>query len=499
MGGENPAEKALILLRTRLCDPNFIFRPLCESSDSNYSKLKFLVSSSITEGCNNSILLLGPRGSGKIAVLGLVIGDLLQEYPDSITVIRLSGLLHSDDADENCALKASFDENSQFLIAMLRLLEHILLLSPDSSLPTDYVVEFNTKLQVSFSDYCYHGTRFRAVSNMDLQSGMLSLESFKTALSNIQRLPKMECIKDCSILELYLLICMKRLEVKEQNSYNFTAVMKEYKCVHDSFQTSDYYAKNVCLRAFEHLLQRGLIEFMDNRGQNQSVEYRPVKLLISFQQLLEGLKSYRSCPLSRYASSPKSKPALRFFRWVQSHPDVTRSEFVFCVMLEILARNHMILQGRKFIKARELFDEMLHNGLDPDRFAYNTPIVGELGLGDPPKAFNMQAKGFPPDLFIYNVFVDVICKLGNLKEAYIMVQKMIRNDLVPDHRIASMYFSEMQEKRVLPNIVTYNALINGLCKVMRMDQAYEFFTQMEEKGQSYSVTSCIHSLELYSK
>lgn len=45
-----------------------------------------------------------------------------------------------------------------------------------------------------------------------------------------------------------------------------------------------------------------------------------------------------------------------------------------------------------------------------------------------------------------------------------------------------MYFSEMQEKRVLPNVVTYNALINGLCKVMRMDQAYEFFTQMEEKG-----------------
>ncbi|PRQ40250.1 putative origin recognition complex subunit 4, P-loop containing nucleoside triphosphate hydrolase [Rosa chinensis] len=404
MGRESPAEKALILLRTRLCDPNFIFRPLCESSDSNYSKLKFLVSSSITEACNNSILLLGPRGSGKIAVLDLVISDLLQEYPDTITVIRLSGLLHSD---ENCALKeisrqlctehqllfskmASFDENSQFLIAMLRecglahktiifvldefdlfalgkqrllynlldalqsvtsqavvigvrcgsafgkrvisrfsnrkllflppskediqrLLEHILLLPTDSGLPTDYVVEFNTKLQNILADERFEEIintylnidstikdflryLFRSVSNMDLQSGMLLLENFKTALSNIQRHPKMECIKDCSILELYILVCMKRLEVKEHNSYNFTTVMKEYKSVHDSFQTSDYYAKNVCLRAFEHLLQRGLIEFIDNRGQNQSVEYRPVKLLISFHQLHQGLKSYRSCP-----------------------------------------------------------------------------------------------------------------------------------------------------------------------------------------------------------
>lgn len=66
---------------------------------------------------------------------------------------------------------------------------------------------------------------------------------------------------------------MKRLEVKEHNSYNFTTVMKgefqilvfyllslcfrlhviyvtEYKSVHDSFQTSDYYAKNVCLRVW---------------------------------------------------------------------------------------------------------------------------------------------------------------------------------------------------------------------------------------------------------
>lgn len=64
---------------------------------------------------------------------------------------------------------------------------------------------------------------------------------------------------------------MKRLEVKEQSLCNFNAVMKgnfcyvflilitlysltwlpyfaEYKSVHDSFKTADYYARNVCLR-----------------------------------------------------------------------------------------------------------------------------------------------------------------------------------------------------------------------------------------------------------
>lgn len=36
MARENPAEKALGLLRSRLCDPNFAFKALSHSDDSNY-------------------------------------------------------------------------------------------------------------------------------------------------------------------------------------------------------------------------------------------------------------------------------------------------------------------------------------------------------------------------------------------------------------------------------------------------------------------------------
>lgn len=52
------------------------------------------------------------------------------------------------------------------------------------------------------------------------------------------------------------------------------------------------------MQAFENLLQRELISFADNRGYSQSVEFRPVKLLISHVELHQGLKSYRSCPVS---------------------------------------------------------------------------------------------------------------------------------------------------------------------------------------------------------
>ncbi|GAB4829871.1 origin recognition complex subunit 4 [Ancistrocladus abbreviatus] len=338
MGG-NAGEEALILLRSRLCNPEFIYSHLSASPDSNYSKLKSMVSGSVTEACNNSILLLGPRGCGKAAVMELVIRDLLTEYPDMISVIRLNGLLHSED---NCALKeiarqlclehqlsfskmASFDDNSQFMIAMLRecglahktiifvldefdifaqgkqrllyslldamqsvtsqaavigiscrmdadqllekrvrsrfshrkllfsppskedlekLLESILSLPVDSTLPRDYAVKFNMELQKMLAERkfkeiidkllesdstVHHFLRFLfvAVSSMELKSGLLSVKNFEAALSSLGRQPKLEYIKDCSLLELYLLVCMKRLEAKEQNVYNFNSIMEE--------------------------------------------------------------------------------------------------------------------------------------------------------------------------------------------------------------------------------------------------------------------------------
>ncbi|KAK2999082.1 hypothetical protein RJ639_022813, partial [Escallonia herrerae] len=268
-----------------------------------------------------------------------------------------------------------------------RLLKHILLLPPDSTLPQDYIVEFNTRLLVSFSlttilnkltinklrnhvyaytFFCYPVScgkkfldglqnilagerfkdimdklsnsdptinnllRFSAVCFMDLKSGFISHENFKAALSSIQRQPKLECLKDCSILELYILVCMKRLEVKEQESYNFNAVMKGLPQIcspslnYTSQSTEVYTSLSRHLTiihavyaygsvttdraliyldavftlqvAFEHLLQREVIVFLDNRGHSQSVEFRPVKLLLSPHELYQGLKSYRSCP-----------------------------------------------------------------------------------------------------------------------------------------------------------------------------------------------------------
>ncbi|RCV26775.1 hypothetical protein SEVIR_5G276200v4 [Setaria viridis] len=400
------ASQAQAVLRGRLCDPGFVHSALRSSPDTNYSKLKYLVASSVSEACNNSVLLLGPRGCGKAAVVDMVLEDLKKEHPDAISVIRLNGMLHSDD---NCATKeiarqlclehqlsfskmASSDDNTEFIIDMLRecglahktilfileefdlfaqgkqrllyslldamqsltsqavvigvscrldadqllekrvrsrfshrkllfvpssledtqrLVEHLLILAKDSGLPAKYITDYNSRLTNIFSDKKFKGIlnslmdadattsnilRFLAVSYMDMESGFLSMESFLKALSSLQRQPKMDSLQDLSILELYILVCMHRLEDKEQSSYNFTSIMKEYRSIQDAYKTSDKYASTVCFRAFEHLLDRELISFGDNRGRNQALEYRPVKLLISSRELAQSLKLNTTCP-----------------------------------------------------------------------------------------------------------------------------------------------------------------------------------------------------------
>ncbi|KAH0899291.1 hypothetical protein HID58_048859 [Brassica napus] len=220
----------------------------------------------------------------------------MQSVTSQAVVIGISSRLDADQLLEK-RVRSRFSHRKILFLPPSReevdsLLEHLPSLPADSSFPSGYVSQFNEKIKVLIST----SNQFRAVSSMNLESGILSLETCKAALSSMQRQPKLEAVRDCSILELYLLVCMRRLEVKEQSLYNFISVMKEYKTIHDSFQTSDYYAQNVSLRAFEHLREREVICYAENRGQSQTGEYRPMKLLILASELHQGMRSHACCP-----------------------------------------------------------------------------------------------------------------------------------------------------------------------------------------------------------
>ncbi|PKU82669.1 hypothetical protein MA16_Dca018827 [Dendrobium catenatum] len=293
------SEKALDCLRRRLCDSSFVYSAFKSTPAGNYSKLKFLISNTITEACNNSVLLLGPRGCGKGAVVDMILEELKDEFPEIISVVRLNGLLHSDD---NFAVKGKQRLLYSLLDAMQTLTSQSVVIGISCRLNILGDKKFKEILDVlssvdnTISNICrflYH-----AISWMHFESGSLTLDGFKNALSCMQRQPMLDKLQGASVLEFYILVCMNRLGSREQNSFNFNSIMKEYKAIQDAYKTSDNYSWSVCLRAFEHLIERELISFLDNRMRSLSIEYRPVRLLLSSQELHQGLKSNSFCPVS---------------------------------------------------------------------------------------------------------------------------------------------------------------------------------------------------------
>ncbi|OAA60784.1 Zinc finger, FYVE/PHD-type [Cordyceps fumosorosea ARSEF 2679] len=65
--------------------------------DEASDKVKQLIEQTVLAGEGNSMLLIGPRGSGKTTLVENTISELSQEYRQDFHVVRLSGFIHTDD------------------------------------------------------------------------------------------------------------------------------------------------------------------------------------------------------------------------------------------------------------------------------------------------------------------------------------------------------------------------------------------------------------------
>ncbi|XP_061534982.1 origin recognition complex subunit 4 [Phycodurus eques] len=121
-------------LRERLCHGQLPRR--LEASEAQHKHLLGLLTRTAIHGESNSVLIVGPRGSGKTALLKCVLRDLLQEkeVQKNLLQVQLNGLLQTDD---RIALKeitrqlnlenvvgdkvfGSFAENLVFLLEALK-------------------------------------------------------------------------------------------------------------------------------------------------------------------------------------------------------------------------------------------------------------------------------------------------------------------------------------------------------------------------------------------
>lgn len=70
--------------------------PLKHVADE-YAKVKGLLHQTVTAGEGNSMLLIGPRGVGKTALVNSVLADLSHDHANAFHTIRLNGFLQTDD------------------------------------------------------------------------------------------------------------------------------------------------------------------------------------------------------------------------------------------------------------------------------------------------------------------------------------------------------------------------------------------------------------------
>ncbi|KAK8671948.1 hypothetical protein V6N13_038529 [Hibiscus sabdariffa] len=116
----------------------------------------------------------------------------------------------------------------------------------------------------------------------------------------------------------------------------------------------------------------------------------------------------------------------------------------------------------------------------PDVVAYNMIIHALCRVGNFNKARflleQMELPGFrcPPDVFTYTILISSYCKFSMQTGC----RKAIRRRLYE----ANHLFREMLFKGFVPDVVTYNCLIDGCCKTNRIERALELFEDMNKRN-----------------
>ncbi|XP_024529267.1 origin of replication complex subunit 4 isoform X4 [Selaginella moellendorffii] len=241
--------------------------------------------------------------------------DLLQSPSSQAAVIGISCRLDADQLLEK-RVRSRFSQRKILFLPppseeITRFLEAVLVIPVDSSANlAQHANAFNAKisawLQMETTKELVNKLAALDSSPRNIIDSVFRnlLDYLKNTKSTTPKHPPTICaLADLSVLELFLLTSMKRLENKERDTYTFNSVFKEYQ---DGYKSSDSYSKKAAYKAFEHLLERELIGYSDGRAVSTLSHLRPVKMLISFEELEQGLEASPICPatLRQWYSQP---------------------------------------------------------------------------------------------------------------------------------------------------------------------------------------------------
>lgn len=153
--------------------------------------------------------------------------------------------------------------------------------------------------------------------------------------------------------------------------------------------------------------------------------------------------------------------------------------------------------------AASLFDDMLANGVAPDRAAFSLLLhVYSSHLHLPAAAHSvllwMTGLGLPPTPIDYTDLIFSFCRAGRLHNAFQLLDEMraLNYPLTPhafapilkavcdnaDIQAADALISSMRSSGCLPDVVVYNIYIHGLCKIGDFDAVERVIYESARNG-----------------
>ncbi|KAI8377566.1 origin recognition complex subunit 4 C-terminus-domain-containing protein [Radiomyces spectabilis] len=142
---------------------------------------------------------------------------------------------------------------------------------------------------------------FDPVTKLTAEEPLLQVIHFQTADMMQRTDSKTEMLKGVSLLELILIVSMKKLMERDISVFNFQMVYDEYKEFMSSTQVRGMgfgmklYKRAVALKAFENLQAFELVCPTEQIGKRPK-EFRMAKLMLEQAQVTEAVYKYKDCP-----------------------------------------------------------------------------------------------------------------------------------------------------------------------------------------------------------
>ncbi|KAK8617487.1 hypothetical protein V6N13_080401 [Hibiscus sabdariffa] len=127
-------------------------------------------------------------------------------------------------------------------------------------------------------------------------------------------------------------------------------------------------------------------------------------------------------------------------------------------------------------EAKRLLAAMVNKGISPDMYVLNaliTPLCKDGKIQEAISLFNlMTQKGIKPDVATYNILIRALCKFG-------------------EWSLAKKFFTDMIGYEISPDVITFNSMIDVLCQEAKLSKAIAILELMARSGQCEEATSLL--------